>query len=49
MQNAIANGRKHTAKEYAEAIDFMKRRYDSYKEGFEDIMGFYPHPVQVLP
>ena len=28
MQNAIANGRKHTAKEYAEAIDFMKRSYD---------------------
>ena len=39
MQNAIANGRKHTAKEYAEAIDFMKRSYDSYKEVFEDYHG----------
>ena len=39
MQNAILNGRKHTAKEYAEAIDFMKRSYDSYKEVFEDYHG----------
>ncbi len=39
MQNAIVNGRKHTAKEYAEAIDFMKRSYDSYKEVFEDYHG----------
>ena len=39
MQNAIASLRKHTAKEYAEAIDFMKRSYDSYKEVFEDYHG----------
>jgi len=39
MQNAIANGRKHSAREYAEAIDFMKRSYDSYKEVFEDYHG----------
>ena len=39
MQNAIANGRKHPAREYAEAIDFMKRSYDSYKEVFEDYHG----------
>ena len=36
MINAIQNGMKHSAKEYAEAIDFMKRSYDSYKEVFED-------------
>ena len=36
MINAIKNGMKHSAKEYAEAIDFMKRSYDSYKEVFED-------------
>ena len=39
MQKAILNGRKHSAKEYAEAIDFMKRSYDSYKEVFEDYHG----------
>ena len=39
MQNAISNGTKHSAKEYAEAIDFMKRSYNSYKEVFEDYHG----------
>ena len=39
MQTAIANGNKHSAKEYAEAIDFMKRSYESYKEVFEDYHG----------
>jgi Asp-tRNA(Asn)/Glu-tRNA(Gln) amidotransferase A subunit family amidase len=39
MQDAIANGNKHSAKEYAEAIDFMKRSYESYKEVFEDYHG----------
>ena len=34
MQDAIAKGNKHSAKEYAEAIDFMKRSYDSYQEVF---------------
>ena len=39
MQDAIAKGNKHSAKEYAEAIDFMKRSYDSYEEVFEDYHG----------
>jgi len=39
MQDAIAKGNKHSAKDYAEAIDFMKRSYDSYEEVFEDYHG----------
>ena len=39
MQDAIDNGNKHSAKEYAEAIDFMKRSYESYQEVFEDYHG----------
>ena len=39
MQDAITNGNKHSAKEYAEAIDFMKRSYESYQEVFEDYHG----------
>ena len=39
MQDAITKGNKHSAKEYAEAIDFMKRSYDSYQEVFEDYHG----------
>ena len=39
MQKAIANGNKYSSKEYAEAIDFMKRSYESYKEVFEDYHG----------
>ena len=39
MQNAIVKGNKHSAKEYAEAIDFMKRSYESYEEVFEDYHG----------
>ncbi len=39
MQNAIINGNKYSAKEYAEAIDFMKRSYESYQEVFEDYHG----------
>tara|TARA_B100001029_G_C15052635_1_gene451922 strand:+ start:327 stop:1661 length:1335 start_codon:yes stop_codon:yes gene_type:complete len=39
MQKAIANGNKYSAKEYAEAVDFMKRSYESYKEVFEDYHG----------
>ena len=39
MQDAIAKGNKHSAKEYAEAIDFMKRSYESYQEVFEDYHG----------
>ena len=36
MQTAISKGMKHTAKEYLDAVDFMKRSYESYKEVFED-------------
>tara|TARA_B100000900_G_scaffold318944_1_gene278089 strand:+ start:2687 stop:4015 length:1329 start_codon:yes stop_codon:yes gene_type:complete len=39
MQDAILRGNKYSAKEYAEAIDFMKRSYNSYKEVFEDYHG----------
>ena len=39
MQKAIINGQKHSAKDYAEAIDFMSRSYESYKEVFEDYHG----------
>ncbi len=39
MQDAISNGNKYTAKEYAEAIDFMKRSFESYEEVFEDYHG----------
>ncbi len=39
MQDAIVKGNKHSAKEYAEAIDFMKRSYESYQEVFEDYHG----------
>ena len=39
MQDAITKGNKHSAKEYAEAIDFMKRGYESYEEVFEDYHG----------
>ena len=39
MQTAIAKGNKYSAKEYAEAIDFKKRSYESYQEVFEDYHG----------
>ena len=39
MQDAIIKGNKHSAKEYAEALDFMKRSYESYEEVFEDYHG----------
>ena len=39
MQDAILKGNKHSGKEYAEAIDFMKRSYESYQEVFEDYHG----------
>jgi Asp-tRNA(Asn)/Glu-tRNA(Gln) amidotransferase A subunit family amidase len=39
MQDAILRGNKYSAKEYAEAIDFMNRSYNSYKEVFEDYHG----------
>ena len=39
MQDAIVKGNKHSSKEYAEALDFMKRSYESYEEVFEDYHG----------
>ena len=36
MQKAISNGQRHSARDYAGAIDFMNRSYESYKEVFED-------------
>ena len=39
MQTAISKGMKYTAKEYLDAVDFMKRSYESYKEVFEDYHG----------
>jgi len=36
---AIERGLKYTAKDYVEAIDFMKRSYESYSEVFEDYHG----------
>ena len=39
MVTAIERGLKYTAKEYAEATDFIKRSYESYKEVFEDYHG----------
>ena len=39
MQDAIVKGNKHSAKEYAEALDFMKRSYESYEVVFEDYHG----------
>jgi Asp-tRNA(Asn)/Glu-tRNA(Gln) amidotransferase A subunit family amidase len=39
MQAAISRGMKYSAKEYAEAIDFMKRSYESYNEVFENYHG----------
>ena len=39
MQAAIKRGIEYSAKDYAEARDFMSRSYDSYKEVFEDYHG----------
>ena len=39
MQKAISNGQRHSARDYASAIDFMNRSYESYKEVFEDYHG----------
>ena len=39
MQSAISRGMKCSAKEYLDAVDFMKRSYESYKEVFEDYHG----------
>ena len=39
MQAAIKRGIDYSAKDYAEARDFMSRSYESYKEVFEDYHG----------
>ena len=39
MQTAISRGLKYSSKEYAEALDFIKRSYESYNEVFEDYHG----------
>ena len=39
MRDAIERGLKYSAYEYANAIDFMKQSYHSYKEVFEDYHG----------
>ena len=50
MVSAIERGLKYSAKEYAEAIDFMKRSYESYKEVFEDYHGVLtPSSAGVAP
>ena len=36
---AIERGLKYSAKDYAQATDFMKQSYDSYSEVFEDYHG----------
>ena len=42
MRDAIERGMKYSAKEYTDAIDFMKQSYESYKEVFEDYRGNTP-------
>ena len=50
MISAIERGLKYSAKDYAEAIDFMKRSYESYKEVFEDYHGVLsPSSAGVAP
>ena len=39
MRDAIERGKKYSAYDYANAIDFMKQSYESYKEVFEDYHG----------
>ncbi|NDA22028.1 MAG: amidase [Proteobacteria bacterium] len=39
MQLAISRGIKYSAKDYAEARDFINRSYESYSEVFEDYHG----------
>ena len=38
MRDAIERGLKHSAYDYANAIDFMEQSYQSYKEVFEKIL-----------
>ena len=39
INDAISRGLKYSAKDYSDAIDFMKQSYESYKEVFEDYYG----------
>ena len=39
INEAISRGLTYSAKDYTEAIDFMKQSYESYKEVFEDYYG----------
>ena len=39
IREAIERGLKYSAYDYANAIDFMKQSYESYKEVFEDYHG----------
>ena len=39
MQDAIVKGNKHSAKEYAKALDFMKTSYESHEEVFKEYHG----------
>ena len=39
MRDAIERGLKHSAYDYANALDFMEQSYQSYKEVFEDYHG----------
>jgi Asp-tRNA(Asn)/Glu-tRNA(Gln) amidotransferase A subunit family amidase len=39
MRDAIERGLKHSAYDYANAVDFMEQSYQSYKEVFEDYHG----------
>ena len=39
MNDAISRGLKYSAKDYSDAIDFMKQSYESFKEVFEDYYG----------
>jgi len=50
MNSAIERGLKYPAKDYVEAIDFMKRSYQSFKEVFEDYHGILsPSTTGVAP
>jgi len=50
MISAIERGMKYSAKDYVEAVNFMKRSYESFKEVFEDYHGVLsPSTTGVAP
>ena len=50
MVSAIERGLKYSAKDYVEALGFMKRSYESFKEVFEDYHGVLsPSTTGVAP